>query len=505
MKLQFFLVFLVATLLASAGARADMSLIVLERTGWGGIIFGSGHSAMHLSHVCADGSPVKLRMCGAGEAGVVIQRYDNISAEKYDWFATPANYFFYGVADTDKIPFFGNPKVSETLLGKAVKDLNMASVMNIKAGAELPEGAWKNSLNQAFRRTSFIFTLEDTIEDERKIVEKFNSSPNKEKFNVFWSNCSDHTRNLMKIAFPETSRGIGSLGMTSPKGLAQEAVRLARKNNPEGLLVIDKIEQLPGTYNRSSDNLYPLENAFRNKYYAVPTAIFVPELFVGSVLFHTIINPFSIPREYKNYATPELARLSLRQAALRDEQDKLMAQINSLRSRGGGRELMEVNVRAGKVYEELQSLKKMKDQEWSRAFGSDATWKEFKTRYQALAGRISSQLIVPAEVRQIFDRHLNLGDLSDELFKLFHERGTYGFDSDGAVVMRLTLTDDRIRQSGMTRANITEGDDLVSLLILMANADYYLSAGWKHRDSLEKFQAEFGLLREAACRLQVCE
>ena len=61
----------------------------------------TGHSAVYLNHVCA-ASPTELRLCQAGESGVVISRYHKISG--LDWVAIPLIPYLYAVEDVGQVP-----------------------------------------------------------------------------------------------------------------------------------------------------------------------------------------------------------------------------------------------------------------------------------------------------------------------------------------------------------------------------------------------------------------
>src|SRR5579871_3078690 len=73
-------------------ARADVAVLLLESTETGMFRYTSaGHSAVYLSNVCQE-SPVKLRLCRAGEAGSVISTYGDFGETRpVDWNVVPFN------------------------------------------------------------------------------------------------------------------------------------------------------------------------------------------------------------------------------------------------------------------------------------------------------------------------------------------------------------------------------------------------------------------------------
>ena len=68
------LAFSLGFLILPIGARADVSLLVLEAMGVAGEYTGSGHTAVYLSRVCLQ-DMFKLRICRPDEQGIVISSY----------------------------------------------------------------------------------------------------------------------------------------------------------------------------------------------------------------------------------------------------------------------------------------------------------------------------------------------------------------------------------------------------------------------------------------------
>src|SRR5690242_11754339 len=75
---------------------ADVSLMVEEAVGGSGEFTGSGHAALYFSNICAE-TPVQLRLCRAGEEGVVISAYPQYgTVTPYKWIAVPLTAFLLG-------------------------------------------------------------------------------------------------------------------------------------------------------------------------------------------------------------------------------------------------------------------------------------------------------------------------------------------------------------------------------------------------------------------------
>src|SRR5271170_7610425 len=77
------------------------ALLLEQPYGFFGTVNPTGHAAIYIEHVCADG-PVRVRRCQPGEMGVVISRYNRIAG--YDWLAIPLIPYLYAVDDVSMVP-----------------------------------------------------------------------------------------------------------------------------------------------------------------------------------------------------------------------------------------------------------------------------------------------------------------------------------------------------------------------------------------------------------------
>jgi hypothetical protein len=74
------------SLVGAAPCFGSVALLLEEPYGEFGSFNPTGHVAVYLNHICA-ASPIELRVCEKGEAGVVISRYHRIDRD--DWIAIP--------------------------------------------------------------------------------------------------------------------------------------------------------------------------------------------------------------------------------------------------------------------------------------------------------------------------------------------------------------------------------------------------------------------------------
>src|SRR4030095_9221330 len=117
-----------------------------------------------------------------------------------------------------------------------------------------------------FDRNIYILSIETSAADDAVIVAAFNAAPNKSRFNFFYRNCSNQAKGIFDLILPHVE-AIGNrtsgITMETPKGLAKALVDRAVKH-PELHLRVRRYPQIPGTFGRSRDVLFPMENTYRS-------------------------------------------------------------------------------------------------------------------------------------------------------------------------------------------------------------------------------------------------
>ena len=313
---------LCCVLAATAHARAGVTLFLEEPYSYDGAFAGTGHAAVYLSRICAE-SPVVLRRCAPGELGAVISRYDDIAG--YDWIALPLIPYLYAVEKPENVPLSVDEKVADFLRDQYRRN-HFHSIAPDDPNGEPPDGRWAEPLGVAYRRTLYAFQIDTTEEQDDQLIRKYNSEPNRVRFNLVTHNCADFARNLINFYYPKVLHRsiVRDLGVTTPKQMARLLVHFGERH-PELHLSSYVIPQVPGGIRRSGPVRGIVESAFRAKKYMVPLLVVHPVMascFVVGALGVGHFNPaknamiFDPNRELEPPVTP---------AQRRDYQNRLEA------------------------------------------------------------------------------------------------------------------------------------------------------------------------------------
>ncbi len=92
-------------------AHSAQTLLIEEAVGGAGKFTGSGRSALYFSGLCA-ATPIQLRLCKLGEAGVVLSTYPDLGNVKpFKWIGISLTAFRFGVNSRENLPLYANGKV----------------------------------------------------------------------------------------------------------------------------------------------------------------------------------------------------------------------------------------------------------------------------------------------------------------------------------------------------------------------------------------------------------
>jgi hypothetical protein len=480
-------------------SRADIGVIVLEPIGALGFFTRVGHAGTYFSNICQDGSPIRMRLCLPGESGGVVSKYSPLSEhEDYDWAIVPFEEYMHGLASPDSAPMIGTRK-----LQSAIESYNFGPLfsraLKTTSPEELPDGQWKAALATRFDRTIYILSVETSAADDAIIVAAFNAAPNKSRFNFFYRNCSNQAKAIFDLILPHIDTiGDRTSGITmeTPKGLAKALVDQALRN-PELNLRVRRYAQIPGTFGRSRDVLFPMENTYRSLGFA-PWWFFggFREVALGAMFYHEVLSPFDMLDSSRDFISPKAAQLTLEQHRLRRRQDEVRLALASAHNRGSSWwKLSELNT---EVFRRLGEVRNEKRAEVGRVAGSQAQWHALDMEFRTVVRALSERRFIPEALREPFAQFEPNGTLSDPLLQYFEARGAFYVDAARGPWMTLPLVEGETQSTGLSRSQILAGDPRVALLVLTAIIDYNLYESEGHREDIEYVHRMFALFRQAS-------
>jgi hypothetical protein len=266
---------LLAVLLAglAAHARADATLLLEEPYGKMGAFTAAGHVAVYLSNVCAE-SPLVLRRCLPGEAGVVISRYNGV--EGYDWVAIPLMPYLYAVERPQDVPLFADPK-TVAFLRDQYRRKYLAELIPDKQEGEMPGGNWYELVGSAYDRTMYGYQVKTSAKQDEQLILKLNAEPNQSHFRTVSHNCADFAKEVMNFYYPKAlHRNLFSdVGIATPKQMAKSLVKYGGRHS-ETELSSYVIPQVPGSGPRSTKVRGVVESFVKTKKYMLPTMALHP-------------------------------------------------------------------------------------------------------------------------------------------------------------------------------------------------------------------------------------
>lgn len=254
-------------------AHATATLFLEEPYSYDGAFAGTGHTAVYLSNVCSV-SPTVLRPCAEDESGVVLSRYDGVAG--YDWIAIPLIPYLYAVDRPEAIPLFADPKLVAFLRDQYRRD-NLEALAPDRPDGGTPEGNWYEMVGSAYDRTIYGFEIETSPEQDALLIDKFNSRPNRERYNFIRRNCADFVREVINFYYPRALHRslVGDLGVTTPKQIAKMLAKYSHRH-PELLSSVFVMPQVPGTIRRSRPIHGVLESVVAAKKYMIPLVALHP-------------------------------------------------------------------------------------------------------------------------------------------------------------------------------------------------------------------------------------
>ncbi|HZP23440.1 MAG TPA: hypothetical protein VFB04_08335, partial [Terriglobales bacterium] len=443
-------------------ARADIGLLLDAKPNvqveLGNALTGAGHSGVYLSNVCTV-TPVQLRLCRPGELGTVIQNYENFEENApFAWNAVPLGVYLYGVDDPAQRPLFGSPEL-RLALQEQYRRKYLEPICSTERCINDPRANWRDSVAAAFVREIYIFEVATAPEQDEQFVRDFNARANVNHYSGFANNCADFAKLVANIYFPHSAHRniLNDLGMTTPKAIARSFTHYA-EHHPELDLRVVRVEQLPGTYKRSSDTREGTEQLFRAKKLLVPIAVFGYQAVPVFAASYFLTGRFSPDHELRKHPSDEAASLT---------QD-----LNEAKH-------------AGDKAQRRQLENELK-QERERQVGDEEQWLTLRRRFNEVLQTAIADGVVSDR------RRLR------ELFRELQAQGRVYLDANQQAWMEVE-NQGELRRVGLTAATIVspESDRRLALQLLLARMDYLLYTGSQHRELYPDVEADWQLLQRA--------
>jgi len=462
MRLRHKIVFALVLLAGWLPARADIGLLLDAKPNVhlevGNELTGAGHAGVYLSGVCTV-TPVQLRLCKPGELGSVIQNYEDFKEnEPYEWNAVPLSVYLYGVDDPRQRPLFGSPELRQ-VLQEQYRRTHLQPICTSERCIHDPRANWRDSVAAAFVREIYIFQVSTTPEQDEQFVREYNARANVNHYSGFANNCADFAKLVVNTYFPNSAHRnvLNDLGMTAPKAIARSFTHYA-EHHPELELHVIRVEQLPGTYKRSSDTREGTEQLFRAKKWLLPIGLVAYQAVPVFAASYFLTGRFSPDHELRKHPSEEAALLT----------DQL-AETQADGNKTGRRQ-----------------LRKLLQQERERQLGDDQDWTRLRQRFDEVLQTAIADGVVS-------DRQ----ELKD-LFRELQARGRVCTDLEQQLWLEVE-SDGKLRRVGLSTDNVLgpNSDRRLGLQLLLARMDYLLDTQWKHRELFPEIQSDWQLLQQA--------
>jgi hypothetical protein len=271
-------------------------------------ITGSGHSAVYLSRICPDNSPVKMRLCRPGEQGSVLSNYTTLGEDQpFEWNIVPLSVYLYGVEDPANRPLMSSKEI-KAVLEERYRQKYLSGLCDTKQCLTSHSAEWREMVGATLERSLYMFVVKTTVEQDEALIAAFNSRPNVNHFHGATNNCADFTKRVMDFYYPHAVHrdAINDFFMTSPKAAAHSLTTFA-KENPELELRVVHFAQIPGTIKRSSECRSGTEQLYHSKKLAIPLAVFAWQAVPAVTASYMITGRFNPLRQFEAHAAADPA------------------------------------------------------------------------------------------------------------------------------------------------------------------------------------------------------
>ncbi|MGB8438159.1 MAG: hypothetical protein WA867_16000 [Candidatus Acidiferrales bacterium] len=450
-----------ARLLLAPGASADAGVVLNESLDTSvARITGSGHSAIYLSNICPDNSPVKMRLCRPGEQGSVLSNYTTLGEDQpYEWNIVPLSIYLYGVEDPSNRPLVSS-KAIKALLEERYRENYLAQMCTSEKCLKSNSAEWREMVAATLERSLYMFVVKTTVERDRALIAEFNSLPNVNHFNGMTNNCADFTRRVLDIYYPHSVKPdyINDFFMASPKAAARTFTHYAQEH-PELDLRVLHFSQVPGTIKRSSECRSGTEQLYHSKKLVIPLAVFAWQSVPIVTASYMITGRFNPEHQFEAHPSME---------ALGADDD----------SAGTGAAPRGYTVSV----QQLEAEQRLAD---DSIVGSKDEWKDYRDQFNDIVEQAIHDELIP-----------NRGYLK-HVFKRLGAAGKLSVDANGALWINWTDSQPAGRV-GLSASNIfaTDSDAQIAYQILLARVEAELNSPKHSRETMIEFKRDWAMTVE---------
>lgn len=444
-------------------ARADAGVVLNESLDTSvARITGSGHSAVYLSRICPDDSPVKMRLCRPGEQGSVLSNYTTLGEDQpYEWNIVPLSVYLYGVEDPGDRPLVSS-KAIKAALEERYRDKYLAAICTEEHCRTGKSAEWREMVGATLERSLYMFVVKTSVEQDRALIAEFNSLPNVNHFNGITRNCADFTRRVLDTYYPGgvTPDYLNDFLMTTPKAAARSLTHYAEKH-PESDFRVLHFSQVPGTIKRSSECRSGTEQLYHSKKLVIPLAVFAWQGVPAVAASYAMTGRFNPEHQFEAHASAEAT------GSTSNESPEI----------GSG---FTVSV---------QELAAEGSLERETIVGTKDEWKQYQDRFDAAVDEAIRNEVIP-------DRNY-----LKHVFKKLDESSTISADANGALWMNFRGEEPPLR-IGISVSNIfaAGSDPQFAYQIILARMEDELKSPKHSRETMLDFKQDWTLLADIRAR-----
>jgi hypothetical protein len=419
-------------------------------------ITGSGHSAVYLSRICPDDSPVRMRLCRPGEQGSVLSNYTTLGEDQpYEWNIVPLSVYLYGVEDPGDRPLVSS-KAIKAALEERYRNKYLAAVCTEERCRSGKSSEWREMVAATLERSLFVFVVKTSVEQDQALIAAFNSLPNVNHFNGMTRNCADFTRRVLNTYYPGAVKPdyLNDFFMTSPEAVARSLTHYAEKH-PESDFRVLHFSQVPGTIKRSSECRSGTEQLYHSKKLVIPLAAFAWQGIPAVAASYAITGHFNPEHQFEAHPSAEATGSATNQSP----------EIS------GG---FTVSVQELAVEDSMQR---------ETIVGTNEEWKRNRVRFDATVDEAIRSEVIPDRMylKRVF---IKLGESS-----------TISADASGALWMNFSGAQPPLR-AGISASNVfaPDSDGQFAYQIMLARMQGELNSPKHSRETMLDLNQDWMLL-----------